>query len=541
MNHTTCKPLAKLIFGFLFLSVLVPAPAFAAIKITAPAQSRVIPEVPDFAGRMFADPWDMSSKNDMSHGQYYEQISGYSFNNGILSGRSSGSDPSFHPLFPGYRDAAPIGRDGGANKIETSKYDSVSVRMYSSRRTTAQVLWFYNAIWTDLGSANIYVFPGWHTYNIDLSANSKWTGRPIGMRFDPTYHPGVDFKVDWIRLHKKNPRRVILSWTDTNPGVNTEIYLDKDNDRGNGNMELLTTVTGAATNSFAWDPGPFEPGSYYLYIKHAGGSGVYAPRIRINRAPLIRVLNPDERGGQDYARAETGNAWDMNDAADLQFLGNIKDVTFANGIMSGTNVGADGYIHLRVPKPIDTSKYHRLTFRYKYDGPFDFALGTMTRIIWTPDILDIRKYSTADDIVTYPEWREYTVDLKKMPLDSGIGWNGMVTEFRFDPLEVPDSWRFHLDFMRLAADDTANTNLTVSWYEARKTPRQTKVSLYYDTDRTGLDGKLIAKGLASVSGNNKYFWKTANIPAGTYWVYVVANDGLNVAKKYSTGPVQIRH
>ena len=526
----------------IMLLIMFPSAALADINITTPSSNQIFSETNDFPSRRFADPWDMYQWTDLSYGQYYNDITNFRFKGGAVSGRTTGTDSYFHPLFPGYRDAVPIGRDGAINRIDTSKYDSFSVRMYSSRRTSAQVLWFFDNVWSDVGVSTFRVYPGWHTYQIKLSSNSKWTGKPMGLRFDPTYHANVHFKVDWMRLYKQSTRRVTLKWTDAEPGANVNIYLDRDNKIGNNAVERLTSRTSNARNSYSWDPSAYKPGSYYFYIKKAGQPGVHSKRIYINRIPLITILNPDEKGGKDYAGTETGNPWDMKNINDLSHWDGISTPTFKGGVLTAKTQHGDGYFHLRVPKPIDTNKYHRLTFRYRYDGPFNFGLGTMTRVIWSPDRFNISKYSTSDDIVTFPRWREYTIDLKKMPLDAGrLGWTGKVREFRFDPLEVPRPWRFYVDYIRLSADDWANRGMTIQWKEGRLTPRPTKVAIYYDTNRSGYNGKLIAKGIKSVAGKNSYKWDTRKVPEGKYWVHIAANDGVSSSKVYATGPVIIDH
>ena len=535
---------AGIIVMSLVLIVLIafPGVASADIIITSPSSNQTFSETNDFPSRRFADPWDMNRWTDLSYGQYYHDITNFRFKGGMVSGRTTGTDAYFHPLFPGYRDAVPMGRDGGINRIDTSRYDSFSVRLYSNRRTSAQILWFFNNVWTDYGVSTFCVYPGWHTYKINLSSNSKWTGKPMGLRFDPTYHSGVHFKVDWMRLYRQSTRRVTLKWTDAEPGQTVNVYLDRDNKVGNNGLEELASQTSNADNSFTWDPSAYQPGAYFFYIKKAGRPGVHSKRIYINRIPLISILNPDEKGGKDYAAVETGNPWDMKNINDLSHWDVMTRPTFKGGVLTAKTQHGDGYFHLRVTKPINTNKYHRLTFRYRYDGPFDFGLGTMSRFIWSPNRWDISKYSTSDDIVVYPRWREYTIDLKKMPLDAGRrGWTRKVREFRFDPLEVPRPWRFYVDYVRLTADDWANRGMTIQWKEGRLTPRPTKVAIYYDKNRSGFNGKLIAKGLKSAAGKNSYKWNTRKVPEGKYWIHITANDGISSSKVYSTGPVVIEH
>jgi hypothetical protein len=307
-------------------------------------------------------------------------------------------------------------------------------------------------------------------------------------------------------------------------------------------MELLTTVDSRSDNSYSWDPSAHQPGTYYFYLDRPGRPGVYSNPVGINGTPLITILDPDDKGGRDYATSVSGDPWDMKQRSDVWYWDGAKDVTFNNGVMAGTPTNGDSYFHLRVPKPINTDRYHRLTFRFRYDGPFDYGAGTMSRVIWSPDHHTIDLFQTINDIVTYPRWQEYTIDLKKATMDGGsIGWNGLMNDFRFDPLEWQAQWRFYVDHIYLRADDAARRRFTVKWRDARPAGRPTTVNLYYDTNRKGFNGKLIASGVPQVKGINKFVWRTAKVPAGTYYVYAVAGDGISTGRTYSSGPIQIRH
>lgn len=542
MTFNSKTYLAGLILGFSLLTFLSTASAAGDINITKPISGALVRESNDFATIQFADPWDMDKPSDLSYGQYTNQLERVSFNSGIFSARTTGTDPAFHPLFPGYEGVVFNGRDGFINRVDTRKYNRFSIRLYAGRAGSAQLFWFYNQRWNDFGVVTFHIKEGWHTYIIDPTLTGKWTGSPMGLRFDPTVQSGVDFKIDWMRLYKQADRRVELAWTDQKPGDATEIYLDTDTNPTNGNMDLLATVTGAGSNSYKFDPSAYQPGAYYFYVAKSGSPGVYSRSVAISQTPLLEILNPDEKGGKDYASSVTKDPWDMSQRSDVWYWSGLKDVTFSRGVMAGTPTDGDGYFHLRVPKPINTDKYHRLTFRFRYDGPFDYGAGTMSRVIWSPDHNTISLFQTVNDIVTYPTWQEYTIDLKKASMDGGsIGWNGKMNDFRFDPLEWEAKWRFYVDYIRLQADDSGNKRFTIKWRDVRKAPRPTKVSLYYDTNRRGFNGKLIARGLTQVRGKNSYVWKTAKVPARLYYIYAVAKDGVSVSRRYSSGPVRISH
>jgi hypothetical protein len=524
-----------------------PARATAEITIVKPTGNIVFSESNDFASRRFADPWDMSNRHDLSKGQYMEDVGGASWSKGVFSARSTGGDAQVWPLHPGYLRTTYNGRDGFVNRFATSKWNRLSIRMYSSKKTTAEVFWFYNQRWTDFGQLKFTVEPGWNTYLIDPTkapglVKGAWTGKPMGLRLDPTNERGVDFKIDWIRLYQQSKRRVTLEWTDSKPGAVTEVYIDRDRDPSNGNLGRLVAKKGTSSNSLSWDPSGYPPGSYYFYLKKQGQPGVYSARVRINQVPLIDIITPDERGGPDWAKTVTGDAWDMKQPTDIISTHEMKDISFTNGVLAATPTGGDPFFHLRVPTPIDADRYHRLTFRFRYDGPFDFAAGTMSRFIWSPDPDNIDLYQTIRDIVTYPTWETYTICLRQAPLDGGsIGWKGWVRTFRFDPLEWNAQHRFYVSNIRLSADAESDKRYTIRWRDNRKNPRPTKVSLYYDTNRRGFDGKRIARGLTQVAGKNSYTWNTSTVPAGRYWVYVVAKDGVSTTRRYSSGPIVIKH
>ncbi|MDP1808439.1 MAG: hypothetical protein Q8L35_02765 [Actinomycetota bacterium] len=542
LRYTSKLYLAALTLGLLLWAFLSTASAAGEINITKPVPEVVIPESNDFATVRFADPWDMNRYTDLSYGQYMNQLANVNFNGGIFSARTTGNDPALHPLFPGYEGVVFNGRDGFINRIDTKKYNRFSIRLYASRTGSAQLFWFYDQRWTNFGVATFHTDPGWHTYIIDPTLSGKWTGQPIGLRFDPTTLAGVDFKIDWMRLYKQAGRRVELAWTDQRPRGTVDVYLDTDTDPANDNMQLLGTVDSRGNNSYMWDPSAYQPGSYYFYIDKPGSPGVYSKPVVINRTPLLEILDPDEKGGEDYATVVTGDPWDMGQRTDVWYWDGVRDVSFSGGVMAGNPTNGDSYFHLRVSKPIDTDKYHRLTFRFRYDGPFDYGAGTMSRVIWSPNHDTISLFQTVNDIVTYPSWQEYSIDLKKAGIDGGsIGWKGMMKDFRFDPLEWQAQWRFYVDYIHLQADDSGNKRFTIKWRDARKAPRPTRVGLYYDKNRSGFNGNLIAADLPQIQGTNSYVWRTSKVPAGLYYVYAVANDGVSLSRRYSSGPVKISH
>ena len=63
-------------------------------------------------------------------------------------------------------------------------------------------------------------------------------------------------------------------------------------------------------------------------------------------------------------------------------------------------------------------------------------------------------------------------------------------------------------------------------YQAFSEDPGATVSLYYDSDDSGLNGSLIAHGLPAVDGS--YDWGTSDVSPGDYYIYAVLVDAVNV-------------
>ena len=64
-------------------------------------------------------------------------------------------------------------------------------------------------------------------------------------------------------------------------------------------------------------------------------------------------------------------------------------------------------------------------------------------------------------------------------------------------------------------------------YVAEDPDSDAVISFYYDTDGAGFDGVLIAENITEQDGPGSYVWNTSDLPAGTYYVYAMIQDGQN--------------
>lgn len=514
------------------------------IQITAPADGgTAVPEVSDYAMEHFSDPWDMSQITDIAGGGTHRYgISNFSVSGGTLSGTSSNNDPSFFLVHPATFESIPTGRDGLLYPIDTSAYDTLSVRMYVSKFTWVQIYWFYNQVWTDFGVTNYGIPAGWGTYNIDLSSNPEWTGNPIGLRFDPASDANISFIIDWVKLKRNgtDDNKVNIQWTDSNPGSYVMLMIDQDNIPQSGNEDYVAYIKSNAANSYQMDVSRYAAGTYYFYLQKSGDTTSLVS-FSVSQPPLPVITDPDSQGGQDFASVYGSDPWDMSQVSDIAASYNVTGLGSNGTFIGGVSTNNDPHLYLRMPISINTSIYHRLTFRFTYDGSFDLQDGTMSRFIWGHSGMNPSTFQISEDIVTNPMWWTYTIDLKQSALEGGsIGWNGSVNVMRFDPLETIINRYFALDYVKLCADDEAATTFPIKWKENKTSPLPTTVSLYYDNDNQGYNGTLIAAGISQQAGENTYDWDTRPVPAGLYYIYMVATDGIGTNRVYSSGPVRVQ-
>ncbi len=516
------------------------------ISFLAPGGVSEFAEPMDYAAAQFSDPWDMNNADDIGHRVI--RFSNVSMKNGIWSGKTVSDDSYFWFLWGGYPGAYSTFRDGERNPIDTNVYKKLTFKMYTSDASAQDKGTFYWFNRKDLKEAKFALYrvqPGWHIYSIDLG----WAGqRPLSLRLDPTDRPNTVVMIDWIKLSDAPSQSVDLQWNDTVKGE-PRLFVDSDSS-GHDGASLTNIESSRRTNSQSVDVSGFDWGNYYFYARKASGfSGYSAGGFRVNKAPVVKIIEPDEAGGRDWARTYLGNAWDMNQRSDVILKHNLGGVKFGRGVFSAVNARGgrggrlnDPYFLLNLrDKRINTGRYHRLTVKYKYAGTFSLVRGTMARVGWTTRPLNHQKYwQMSDDILTYDGWNTITIDLKRIKLNRGrYGWRDFVTRLRFDPHEDPYRRRFFIDSVALREDDKLSKAFAIKYRVDNDDPT-TALSFYRDKDRTFGNGNesLIAQRRVS-SGVGAYRWRPSRRVKGAYWIYIKASDNLSTRGYYSTGPLRV--
>ncbi len=429
---------------------------------------------------------------------------------------------------------------------------------------------------------NFYGFDMKRTSQLFEQSGGSWSGDIISFRIDPsTGAPaGSTAEFDWIRLVDPNSAlQVPISWTKSGIGnlQNTivAVYYDTDAAGFDGTPMFFSRAD--------FDPGTLTipsaalpPGTYYFYVSffQPGNPGnvyarsAYSAPLTITSAPKVQFLAPSYQSGDDYA-TKTGNPWDMDGPADVVNLDPIawpddwrqfSNPSFDGGpftLFSATantplpgNFETDAQIHLRVDKdnPIDTKKYRYLIYRLWIDSTnfpdMDARVreGWVVRPTWWKDKL-FGDGGNGQDAILYEGWHTYVYDLwdpNHLELMLPYQHNDWIYHLRVDPLETAIPTRFSFDFVELRAEprpDTSN-KFQLTFTLDDNDSSNFNVQLYWDTDKSGYNGTLIADLGNQAAGTINYDWNMAGIAAGTpVYVYAVVSDGVNTTKFYAQLPV----
>ena len=407
----------------------------------------------------------------------------------------------------------------------------------------------------------------------------SWSGNVYGFLAHPTLNgaSGTAVKVNWIRLY--NPAtspKLRFTWNTTGVSASDDylysiqLWVDSDNSGYDG--ELFATCL-KNNGAYEINTAALPPGNYYFYLKLVArdytewtelAHSVYSACVTVTHQPSIEFSAPTYTSGDDYATVELGNPWDMKDSSDIYEPLYISNISFQNGVMiatadapipPATESDAQFYLNTRLNgewKPIDSTKYHYLTFRIMvdrtgYTNINDWvARGWLSRAVWFNEGIPIDG-SEAQGIPLYENWHSYTVDLSdrallttENPYPAQVGWRelGSVKRFRFDPLEVIQATAFGIEDVKLCADNrSVNNRYTISWTATDSDSDSLSVALYYGS----LSGdEFIGAPIGTVTqspGSGSYVWDTSGVRAGSYYIKAVVSDGTNSCSKVSQAPV----
>jgi hypothetical protein len=515
------------------LAAAAPAEPAAGAPVeaaTTPVLSAVA--APDFATDRWGDAWDFSNPDDLLLDEGPTMgLEAPAIRDGYLSFGMSGLG-YFSPLWGGYPGALFLGREGRApqNRIDAGRYTRLSFSAWADRDTEAGVFWFGGADGSTMGGQPLRLARGWHTYDLELENRDyglaqPWSGSLSGLRFALSPSAPTRFSFDWMRLYA--PAATIP----VPPGTLWDV--DDDPSDNTADRPGWGRVPGG-------DLGFLPPGTYWLVQdgRHTG-----PVHLRRHAAPV--VLDPDEVGGAAYG----GRPWTFADPSGVSEIGHASVLGWGDRL-TARNSTNDPFVWLRLHAGhVDSTRYHRLTVRSGYEGPFDLrdtaGGGSMARVVWraadNPGFVQ-----QTNDIVTYSGTRTVTVDLHAPDVHEPDAppiraWDAApVSGLRWDPNEDHGPRTWWLDRVALRADDEAGTSYDVRWYDAGYAPGST-ATLYRQDDAAGTNRRVLAgaTALPQRAGTNVFRWDSSATPPGRYWIAVEVTGPGGTASSVSSGPVRV--
>jgi len=564
------KPLIGISCVFFFLASAMQARA--ALVVTLPTASTIIPSGDDYATQVLGNPWDMSDAIDIDT-EESQFVANQIFSAGILSGDTTANGANIYPLFMGYASSINLSR-GALFPIDTSHYRYVTIKLRVSNpggaieETRVSFLQDGGSYAEGTFGSAAYSAPlpanQWIILTTDMTAPAaphQWTDFPqvTGLRIDPatTNAPGtyasVHFSIDWIRLTAPATaaQKTTVQWTDS-VSINHNVSAI---DAGSISYALGSNIPGT---SYQADTSFLIPGAYTITVTRTDNSlSASSATFHINSPAQIAMTAPSVRGEQalNFAQTVVGNPWGPIQAGDLTPI-DFKNVVYNNpaGSFYGrpTNGDPEWFLNLG-GHTIDTSLYRSFCFTTEVFGPRSVGLGSVARVFWgSPGALSTSQDIVLDDNLSDTQVSEYCIpDLAAVPLEAnpnGGTWSGTKSALRLDPDEfVPPNGcstkdtchDVRLDSVVLSPFAHANPNYTFTWTLNDTDNSSVTLSLALDPDTTPGNGNEFAIDSQLVSnGNGTFAWPgTATIPSGTYHVLATVDDGVNVVNQYAGGVI----
>ncbi|MDC0358017.1 Ig-like domain-containing protein [Oligoflexia bacterium] len=579
-----CNQLFSLLCSLPLL--LLPAAASAQLTINAPtAENKIVASGSDYATDVLNDPWDMNSRGDLAefipsadYGGGLTSYKSYSFLNGIFSfDINQAAGAYFYLLSPGQPSTNPLGKNGQRLPIDSTKYRYLNIMMKTDTPDNLFVIWHTGKSHGGnfVRTVAIPTVSKWRVYTIDLETiassqtlgeNRTWSQAEAITAL--ALYPGTSGRVqiDWITLTSAAPATYPVDYSFSAQGTHTQfsLWVDSDSDPSNGYYLDLVENSGAAA-AVTLDPTVLAPGQYKIcgFTTDPGSSANSAVTcspgaLVVNQAPLLKVIQPDAKGGADFAATVLGNPWNMDSMDDIESVQNLQTSSIvSNSVVNGkqgdffcaTNANGDPIqtslaVAAASAQAIDASVYKNVTFEAYVDGEQDIVNGSMLRIIGRNEQRDSFFFNGDDTVIQSQdsEWFSLTQDMTKFALEPIIHpdgsypvpfWTGNFNFFRVDIHERAISEQYCINSIEVRADDQANSQFALAFDapDSDSAAASVAVSFYYvGTEKTS-GGQAIVTDLTLDRDSRVYLWDTSAVPAGTYWVYATASDGYNTSTR----------
>jgi len=351
---------------------------------------------------------------------------------------------------------------------------------------------------------------GRHTYSVDMQG--VMSGSVSQVAFRPAAEPGIDYQLHWLSVNHSVCQNV-----DTPPEISTS-----------------------------------------------------AGSLIINRPPQLEIIQPDAKGGLDFASSVLGNPWNMNDTGDIVSYSNLS---FAAIYPNNQKYGRQGdffcaanengnldpyHPFLDVPKTSALrlpARFRNISITFYVERAQDENSGSTLRIIPGNFERDGNwRWLNGDDTFYQGlRWVTLTQDMTNWTLESVLHpnppqpiWDGFFNYLRIDIHEATETTYYCIDRVEVREDDTAVNQFAVTYSleDDDSDPSLVSVSFYYSTSAGAVSGGTPIAGAQDLSitrDSRTVLFDTSALPNGTYYIYGVASDGLNSIAVPATGRVVVDH
>ncbi len=340
---------------FLFISTLiVGSHVFADSEnpvLTGPSQNIEIAETKDYATDVLQDPWDMNNREDVNtdlSSSSRSEFKNVSIKNGIWTGtinnnKDADGNGEFWLLWGGHTGDYAGSRDGINKPIDTSVYKTFSIKAsidkpgnkYPGGRIRSHWIFSQDLKSTKsiLDLADLAYDGQWAIYQFKVPDIKK---KVVGLKIVFESGTRTIVKVDWARLTSDPPSPTSIEWLPKDKVgefFTTSIFGDNDN-AGNDGFVLDSYILGVKNDPGVFNLEGLSAGSYYFNVGRYGNYANdrsykysnYSSKVSINKAPSVKVIEPDEAGGADWAKTVLKNPWDMKSSKDVNQAANISKV-----------------------------------------------------------------------------------------------------------------------------------------------------------------------------------------------------------------------
>ena len=376
--------------------------------------------------------WNFDSSNEI-YGQ--QNLTGEIFTNGVFSATDTAGDGYFY-----------FSTDQNAKRafIDAEYSKKIRFKMTSSANATCQFFW-----WTQTSGPfwnYVHVQAGSHSYELDLSDDTNWTGKIRVFRMDPVNGNGVSFSVEYVNVSPiLLPPRMAAPDLVVNSPLPIFTWDKLVEPSGAGMTYSLDVAVDFDFNTIVYSQTGLT-GSTNIYNGEGLADGLFWWRIR------------SESSGGDVSSWSPPMAmfirpWTFDRLEDIKSTHAMGTPTVANGIWKAAVTGGDPYAYFNVSsaRGVNADLYKKFYTRIRMTP--NSGGSENVQFIYFPRRGSAYSASTQS-VPRDGQWHTVEVDLS-----ADLNWYGDIAAFRIDPGDGA-SLTLEIDSAYFMPEDAENVSIT---------------------------------------------------------------------------------